>query len=200
MPKIREWLINHNLLKDGFLEITGDVPNEIAIKGEQWQLSFEGRTDEIAHSGEGLDALLKLLKDEYKVVLMPNAFDPLEQTDDAVPVVTLDKDAPKELQDLFSKIAPGSVAVAKQRGTNINIYYEGGIYTRKDSSREPTQEERNEYAIIAAGRAKENYPTIAKFTIHMDDVKYLTIVGVVQMMWKPWKVLWIREMKNVRSD
>jgi hypothetical protein len=51
-----------------------------------------------------------------------NAFDPLDQNDDAVPVITLDKDAPKELQDLWAKIAPGSVAIGKQRDNNIDVY------------------------------------------------------------------------------
>jgi hypothetical protein len=72
MSKVRKWLLNHDLLHDGFLKIEGSVPNEITIKGERWQLSFEGRTDEVTHNGAGLDALLKLLKDKYKVKL-PNA-------------------------------------------------------------------------------------------------------------------------------
>ena len=72
--KVRKWLLDHNLLHDGFLYgLDGDIPTEISIKGERWQLSFEGRTDEIAHSGEGLDSLLQLLRSQYKVIGLPDA-------------------------------------------------------------------------------------------------------------------------------
>ena len=78
MPKskVRKWLIDHDLIHDGFLcglICSGEFPTEISIKGERWQLSFEGRTDEIAHSGEGLDALVQVLRSQYKVIGLPDA-------------------------------------------------------------------------------------------------------------------------------
>ncbi len=124
---------------------------------------------------------------------MENPFDPLDPNDKALPIVELTEDAPEEIKFFFSKLVPGSVAVAKWKGEKIEIHYEGGIYQRKNT--DPTKEEREQYAITAAGRAKENYPTVAKFLILTSQARYLKIIGVVQMMWKPWTVLWIEPRK-----
>lgn len=62
---VRKWLENHGFIEDGFLTIDFDGPTEIAINGQNWELSFEGRTDEVVHRGVGLDPLLKLLNETY---------------------------------------------------------------------------------------------------------------------------------------
>lgn len=69
------------------------------------------------------------------------------------------------LKAMFAHIAPGSVAVLLDTYPNSrSVYYEGGIYTRP-RDRKPTQKERKGYAVIAASRAVENYPTVAQFTL-----------------------------------
>lgn len=100
-----------------------------------------------------------------------------------LPIVVPNYSASLETRNKFARIAHGSVAVAIHREIEILgypeieiwIYFEGDIYGRHN--RLPTSEERRQYAIIAAGRAIDNYPTIAKFRI--DDEDELTEIGFV---------------------
>ena len=70
-------------------------------------------------------------------------------------------------------VAPGSVAVAipatLQGNAGIWVYYEGGVYTRHPDM-PPTHAQRVQYALSAAGRASNNYPTIARFFIAAGSV------------------------------
>ena len=93
-------------------------------------------------------------------------------------LVQLNAEAPAALQGLFAKIVPGSVcaAVNARGATGVEIYYEGGIYQR-ERGRPATVAERTEYAKIAAGRAKDQAPTMARFTIA--DWTWLDTVGSV---------------------
>ena len=74
--------------------------------------------------------------------------------------------ATDETKRLFERMAPGSVAVCIRRNHQVPdqdgcfVYYEGGIHSRANSP--PTEQERIEYAIAAARRAIEKYPTIAR--------------------------------------
>jgi hypothetical protein len=56
------------------------------------------------------------------------------------------------------------------------VYYEGGIYTRP-ADRQPTPTERDEYAKIAAGRARQYAPTIARF--FLSSWTGLRVIGTV---------------------
>lgn len=86
-----------------------------------------------------------------------------------LPIVTPREDAGNDVKVAFSKMAPGSIAVAMQRTDGmVPVYYEGGIYSRPEN-RPPTLDERIEYAKIAAGRAIEHYPTIAFFVLPSND-------------------------------
>ena len=75
----------------------------------------------------------------------------------------------------------GSVFVAIKKTNGIWIYYEGGIYSRIPGEA-PTQKLKVEYAIQAAGRAIQNYPTVAKFFLR--DESDLVRVGEVDT--KTW--------------
>lgn len=87
-------------------------------------------------------------------------------------IVQCGPDAPAETKRVFEHIIPGSIVVMITRyhdhlireADGCFIYYEGGIYSRP-ATRKPTAEERKEYALIAAGRAKERYPTVARACI-----------------------------------
>lgn len=66
-------------------------------------------------------------------------------------------------RSLSDRIVPGSVLVAHhdaEDGT-CRVDYEGGIHMRQPD-RAPTPEERETYAKCAAGRAAEEYPTVAR--------------------------------------
>lgn len=71
----------------------------------------------------------------------------------------------KEIADAV--IRQGSVCVlvpALVDGSAV-VYYEGGVYTRPEHI-PPNEQERISYAKIAAGRAWDNYPTVARlFTL-----------------------------------
>ena len=81
-----------------------------------------------------------------------------------LPIVEVDPGANISTKALFSIAVKGSVFIAIKRTNGIWIYFEGGIYTRQ-ADQTSTQEEKNEYAVRAAGRAIQNYPTVAKFLI-----------------------------------
>lgn len=77
---------------------------------------------------------------------------------------------PKELEKCpeWSIPVKGSVGVLIEREYGTLLYYEGGAYTRF-GGREPTAEERVEYAKQAAGRASQDYPTTAKVGVLNPD-------------------------------
>ena len=55
------------------LTLDYDGPNEITIKdGDDWELSFEGRTDEVSDKGTGLDSLIAVLN-RYGAKIPPAA-------------------------------------------------------------------------------------------------------------------------------
>lgn len=96
-------------------------------------------------------------------------------------------------KSMFSCAAPGSVFVAihhqvpgDQDGL-YKVYYEGGIYSRKD--RPPTPEEKLDYAKQAAGRASQNYPTVAKF--YLIDLVNVDQIGHVDT--DTWEVEFYKE-------
>jgi len=99
-------------------------------------------------------------------------------------IVELAPNAPEEIKQIFANVIPGSIMVSITRGHDHMIrhpngcwvYFEGGFYTRP-ATRKPTQEERIEYAKIAAGRAKDRYPTVAK--AYVPDEECLVAVGYV---------------------
>lgn len=64
---LRSILLEKGLLsEDGYyLNIDYSGPTEIAIHENCWELSFEGRTDEIAHKGKGFQSLVDLIKNMY---------------------------------------------------------------------------------------------------------------------------------------
>lgn len=87
---------------------------------------------------------------------------------------------PKELEACpeWGLLAPGSVAVLIKREVGHFLYYEGGIYQRGD--REPTREERRHYAVHAAGRAAQDYSTVARlFITDPDAYKHIGSVDCV---------------------
>ncbi len=63
---------------------------------------------------------------------------------------------------LRGHVVPGSVLVAHHQSEidTCRVDYEGGVFSR--TGRAPTPQERVDYAKIAAGRAAENYPTVAR--------------------------------------
>lgn len=108
------------------------------------------------------------------------------------------EDASEATRSLFTTLLPGSVAVAQEvseRSTGALsgalIHYEGGKYTRQQRDgkcRPPTDDERREYAIIAAGRLDAHYPTTSFFYIpHADAMQELREVGYVDV--DDWKVV-----------
>ncbi len=75
----------------------------------------------------------------------------------------------KRIADIAHQPANGSLNQAGQSapvGQNgiVEVYYEGGIYSRP-AERKPTEDERCEYALHAAGRATQDYPTRAMFVL-----------------------------------
>lgn len=94
-----------------------------------------------------------------------------------VPLVQAQRnEAPRALMG----IRPGSaMALLPNLGSNaMRIYYEGGIFTRKEGQT-PTTKEWCEYARIAASRGKESYPTVA-MTI-LTSCEGLTQIGHVDV-------------------
>ena len=81
-----------------------------------------------------------------------------------LPIVEVSPGADLSTKTLFSMALKGSIYIAIKRISGIWIYYEGGIYTRQ-ADQIPTQKEKIEYAVRAAGRAVQNYPTVAKFLV-----------------------------------
>jgi hypothetical protein len=104
-----------------------------------------------------------------------------------VPIVLPATDAPVMVQMAFRIPVPGSVAVAVPgKNGGVDVYFEGGIYDR--TGRPPTDQERDEYAICAAGRAVQHYPTRAKF--HLPAVTGLVAAGHVDTTTRPFAVSW----------
>jgi len=66
--RILDWLRGRELLvvlneSDPVTGFVGDF--EIAVFGDgRWELSYEGRSDEVAHSGVGLEGLVRVLQGE----------------------------------------------------------------------------------------------------------------------------------------
>jgi len=95
-----------------------------------------------------------------------------------LPIVEVGPGASCAVHEAFQRIIPGSITVAIERQAHMMLYYEGGIYSRP-KDRAPTQAERREYALIAAGRAKDHAPTVAVLAIHRDRAIGLKTVGFV---------------------
>ncbi len=75
----------------------------------------------------------------------------------------------KRIADIAHKAANGSLNQAGRstpvgRNSVVEVYYEGGIYSRP-ADQEPTEDERREYALHAADRAAQDYPTRAMFVL-----------------------------------
>jgi hypothetical protein len=91
-----------------------------------------------------------------------------------LPIVQPKETASEKTKILFSNIVPGSVVVAQPDEMGATrVYYEGGLYSRSKredgSYAEPTDEERRQYAMIAAGRLTDRYPTVAFFVMHWEN-------------------------------
>lgn len=104
-----------------------------------------------------------------------------------LPIVEPMPEASDYVKSLFSQIVSGSVAVSIKCEEYTLVYYEGGIYSRHN--RPPTEQERIEYAKIAAGRAREHYPTVAFFAIPKENERDLKVSGYVDMSNSPWEVV-----------
>lgn len=95
-----------------------------------------------------------------------------------LPIVAPGSGAGKQIQALFAGMTSGSVAVLWESPSGAFwVYFEGGIYTR--FNRPPTSEERHSYAIHAADRAVNNYPTVARAKIEPERVSELKEIGRV---------------------
>jgi hypothetical protein len=93
-----------------------------------------------------------------------------------IPIVTPAADAPASVQEAFSRLVLGSVCVAIKAGQGIRVYYEdGGI--RREPSRPPTDQERKDYALHAAGRAYYLHPT--QFFFSLENEEGLVKIGEV---------------------
>lgn len=68
------------------------------------------------------------------------------------------------------------------------LHYEGGIYQRP-LERVPSTEERTEYAKCAAGRAVEQYPTIAKLYLQDATTHDFMVEGWIDT--ETWAVTWL---------
>lgn len=103
-------------------------------------------------------------------------------------IVEIKSDAPKTVKDALARVVPGSVLVADEKSDGksdvVVVDFEGGVYTRKDRS--PTQDEKNEYAKIAAGRSSSRYPTVAR--ICLPSMEGLREIGSVNT--ETWEVTW----------
>lgn len=91
---------------------------------------------------------------------------------DLVEVVT--EAVSPQARALSERVLPGSVLVAHgdARGCCI-VDYEGGLLTR-GANRQPTDKERRDYVLIAAGRAAEHAPTVARaFGIPRSDLRVI---------------------------
>lgn len=85
---------------------------------------------------------------------------------------------PKDKKAPFG-ILPWSACVIVQTMAGPVLYYEGGAYTRSPDVL-PCITEFENYARIAAGRAKSNYPTIARQAIGQNEINSDFVqVGVV---------------------
>lgn len=99
-------------------------------------------------------------------------------------IVELAPNAPDNVKQALSHIAPGSVIVAITREhrdqipdpNGVWLYYEGGVVEGR-GDRKPTQEERINYAIRAGGRAAKRYPTTAK--LYLSSLDGLVPIGFV---------------------
>ncbi len=89
-------------------------------------------------------------------------------------IVEPGKNTSNKVKALFSILYPGSAAVR----IDNKIYYEGGAHIG-------TKEEK---AVIAASRASQNYPTIARFFIPIEEIKNLKVIGTVET--DNWTVRW----------
>jgi hypothetical protein len=92
-------------------------------------------------------------------------------------------------QLLRDHIVPGTVLVAHHDADDgtCRVDFEGGIHTRRDGQ-PPTPAERTEYAKIAAGRAAESYPTVAR--MHRIPRSDLRVIGTINpgegtLTWHP---------------
>lgn len=93
-----------------------------------------------------------------------------------VPIVEVAPDAPELVRAAFAAILPGSIAVAVARNRAVVVDFESGLCTRP-SARPPSEAEQTEYALRAAGRAAQRYPTVARFSL--PDWQPLRVVGAV---------------------
>lgn len=91
-------------------------------------------------------------------------------------IVEVAPDAPELVRAAFAAILPGSIAVAVARDRAVVVDYEGGLYTRPPAL-PPSEAEQIEYALRAAGRAVQRYPTVARFSL--PDWQPLRVVGSV---------------------
>lgn len=96
-----------------------------------------------------------------------------------LPLVALAADASSATRQLFAQAVAGSVYVLSTSGAMSLpwLYYEGGVNQGRDPQREPTLAERVEYALLAAGRALQHYPTRAK--VALLDRTGINVVGYV---------------------
>lgn len=109
-----------------------------------------------------------------------------------IAIVRPRSDAPEDIKGQFARINPGSVCCLIQRHDTYFIYYEGGFYSRQPNV-EPTPDEREEYAKIAAGRAKDRAPTVAFFALPQGGEKFVEAVGFVKTDLPRWGVFFFPE-------
>ena len=91
-----------------------------------------------------------------------------------LPIVRPKETASEKTKILFSNIIPGSVVVAQPNEAGVTrVYYEGGLYSRSKKEDgtypEPDAEQRRQYAMSAAGRLEQRYPTVAFFVMHWEN-------------------------------
>lgn len=100
-----------------------------------------------------------------------------------VPIHELEQNTPAEVRACFAKIAKGSVLIAVDRPDGRPgkvVHFEGGIY-RPNAHQPSTREEIKGYAIQAALRAMQNYPTIAKVFLEPEQAEWLVEIGSIDL-------------------
>lgn len=113
-------------------------------------------------------------------------YTPEELTEDLgmsrISIVEPSENASGATRRLFQSLLPGSVAVSNLASEGVSealVYYEGGKYTRQGGV-PATDDDRRSYAIIAAGRLVDRYPTTARFALlGKDAIRDLKEVGYV---------------------
>lgn len=112
-----------------------------------------------------------------------------------LPLVQLAPDAQPDIQAACQRIMPGSVLVLIVRDQTPAIYLEGGIYERSET-RPPTRDERVNYAVRAAGREKDRYPTVARlFLPHATPADFLQ-EGRIDT--STWLVTWLSHPQSLK--